>query len=222
MIRDNKVSFILNLFIFIFVLPCAILSFTRIQNVGGGLTVIKYFTVQSNIVSGITSLIFVIYYILISKKKTAKIPKLVYVLKFVATIDLLLTFFTVLFFLAPTISTGFFSLYAYTNFFFHFLVPVLTFVSFVFFESEYLFSFRITFIGMIHFICYSIFYFVIAVSHLGKNGEVPVLYDWYGYSRNGVTGMIISIIVTFIGTYLCSLFLWWICNKMHNKKSAKR
>ena len=222
MTKENKISFILNLIIFICVLPCTILSFTRIPNVGGGLLVIKYFTLQSNILAGAVGLSFVIYYLLIKNGKKAKIPKMLYILKFIATVDLTLTFFTVLLFLAPGNPNGFFALYAYTNAFFHFLVPILTFVSFLFFESKFLFNFKITFVGMIHLICYTIVYCTLALSHFGENGKPDMLYDWYGYAQNGTGGMIISLVVSLLGTYLFCVLLWLINNKMHNKKSANR
>lgn len=222
MTKQNKISFVLNLLIFLFVLPCVILSFTHIKNVGGGVAIIKYFTVQSNILAGIAGLLFVIYYILIKRGKKHAVPKYVYVLKFVATVDLLLTFFTVLLFLAPTVSTGFFSLYIRTNFFFHFIVPILAFVSFIFFESEWLFSFKITLIGMIHMLCYTVFYTSVALSHLGAEGKPDVIYDWYGFAQHGVVGMVLSVIITIVATYLFCLLLWFLNNKMHNKKSASR
>lgn len=222
MTKKDKISFILNLLIFIFVLPCFALSFTHIKDVGGGIAVLKYFTIQSNAFAGVVGLIFVIYYILISKGKRKAIPKIIYILKFIAVVDLLLTFFTVLLFLAPSMPNGFFSLYVYTNFFFHFVVPILAFVSFAFFENKFNFNFKITFIGMIHFVCYSFFYIAVALSHLGEGGKPDIIYDWYGYAQHGVLGMILSVVITYFATYLFCIVLWWINKKMINKKSAKR
>ena len=207
MTKKNKISFILNLFIFILVLPDAIVNFTNIPKIGLGLDSIKYFTVQSNIFAGIVSLIFIIYYILIFAGKKAEIPKFVYVLKFIVTIDLILTFCTVLFYLAPTIPTGFLSMYNYTNFFFHFLIPVLAVVSFIFFENKSTWKFWITLVGIGHMFLYGVAYLITSFANFGNAELLYKTYDWYGFSRNGTTGLVITMVLIFVLTYMSSLFV---------------
>lgn len=219
MTKKMKISFILNLLIFVFVLGCTLFAFIAPSPIGAGFSALKYFTVQSNILAGVIGIIFVIYYILIWKKKEIKIPKLLHAFKFIVTVDLVLTFFTVLLFLAPFSPTGFFSLYVYTNFFFHLIIPILTVVSFVFFENEYFLNFKFSFIGMVHMIIYGVFYSTVALTHIGENGKPALKFDWYGFAQNGVWGIVIVIITIYLVTFLFSFALVKLNNL--NKKISK-
>ena len=121
----------------------------------------------------------------------------------------MLTFLVTAFFLAPTSKNGYFSLYLNSNLFFHFIIPILSFVSFVFLESTKQIAFRYTFAGMIPMVVYAVFYIANVLVHI-ENGEVLKEYDWYGFLMGGLWTIVIVIPVIFFVTYLISFVLWWL------------
>ena len=102
----QKTALILNIIIFIFMVVGTIMTFAEIKFVDvtiheHGLKVLKFFTVQSNLFGGIVSLIYVIY--LLRQSKTGKpIPHALNVIKFIATIDLVMGYAD---FLTPAIGS---------------------------------------------------------------------------------------------------------------------
>ncbi len=102
---------------------------------------LTYFTTLSNIFISIILSIFLIKNIrsLITKKEIT-VPNFLYIIKFLATISITLTFFVFLTILAPTIDGGI--LYAYLgngagSLFVHFIAPILAIIDFLLFDKEY-------------------------------------------------------------------------------------
>ena len=77
----------------------------------------KFYTVDSNILMGIISLIISIYEIKLFKSTIKEIPKIVYILKFIATSGIALTFLVTLAFLGP--QYGMYAMYNNSNLFLH-------------------------------------------------------------------------------------------------------
>ena len=106
-----KVSYIFNLIIFTLVLLSTIMMFIGFNFMGNNLTLsatkietFKYFTVDSNILMGITSLIFACYEYLVMKNKRESIPISLHVIKLISTVCVMLTFLVTLFYLTPKFS----------------------------------------------------------------------------------------------------------------------
>lgn len=217
--KKLKVSFILNIIIFVLVVIATIMMFCGIRFTTNDialeatkLSMFKYYTVDSNIFAGLGSLTLLIYQYLLMKKKIKKIPNAVYIFKHMGVIGVSLTFITTLLFLGPTIPTGFFSLYTNSNFFFHLVIPIVCFVSFCFFDkfeqkkSYTLYSLIPTFI-------YSIFYFGNIIMHI-TDGLVDIKYDFYGFLNGKFINVIYVLPIMFAITYLISLGLLKLNNKM--------
>ena len=124
-----KKSLIYNVIIFVLVLLGTIFMFTGYQFMSNttllsnnGLEVFKYYTVDSNILVGIASLVMIIYEILFIKKKINNIPDFVYVLKYIGVVGVSLTFIVTAFYLSPIFGKNFLYLYMNTNLFFHLVV----------------------------------------------------------------------------------------------------
>ena len=175
---------------------------------------IKFFTVQSNIFMGITAIAYAVNEILLLKKGT-RINKVLFVLKYVATVCVAITFFTVLFFLAPIVYRDYFlDLYVGTNFFYHFMIPLASMIIFIFAENTKDFSIKVTIFGMIPFILYSIFYLIAAFTHM-ENGKVMDGYDWYGFLSFGIP-MFMLLMVLMIGfSYLISFLTYFLNKKLY-------
>lgn len=101
----------------------------------------KFYSILSNYIALIASLLMVIF--LLIKKDLSLVPYPVILLKYVAAISLALTIIVVLVVLIPLdygisdYGTGFYlNMLSSTGLFRHLLVPVLTIVSFIYFEGD--------------------------------------------------------------------------------------
>lgn len=217
--KKVKISFIMNLLIFILVVIGCICMFCGIKFMPASslilanskLEMFKYYTVDSNIFVGLVSLILLIYESRYLKNKKF-IPRWVYVLKFISTASITLTFVTTLIFLTP--QYGFYEMYNNSNLFFHLIVPLLTIISYVFFEkydNEYIDSF----FGVVPMMIYSIYYIYNIVSHL-SNGGLSVKYDFYGFLFGNINNAFIVVPLVIIITYFMGFMLLFL-NKNINK-----
>ncbi len=208
-----KKSFIYNILIFIIVLLGTIFMITGYQFmtnsttlIASGLSAFKYFTVDSNIIAGIASLIMIIYEHQVISKKRKIIPKYVYVFKYISTVAVMLTFIVTLFYLAPIFGSKFYTLYLNTNLLFHLIVPILCLISFIRYEKGYI-NFKDTFLGLIPMGIYAIYYVINILVHL-NNGQIDKVYDWYSFVIGGPLTIIIAVLIITCITYLISYLIW--------------
>ena len=212
-ISNLKKSFIMNILIFIIVVLGIIFMMTGFKFMGNhevlsstGLSPFRFYTVDSNIFVGISALILIIYESLLLKGKIKEIPKYAYVIKYIGTVAVTLTFLVTLLYLAPMFGDKFILLYLNSNLLFHLIVPLLSIISFVFLERIKL-DFKYTFYGVSTMLIYGIYYGINAYVHQ-IDGIVPTEYDWYGFVRGGISSMYIVYIVMFIITYGISFVIY--------------
>ena len=94
-----------------------------------------------------------------------------------------------------------------SNLFFHFVIPVLSIFTFIFFEKSNVLFFKQTVLGVLPTIFYSIYYISNILLHMEK-GKISPTYDWYHFVQNGVwTGLIVGPFL-FLLSYGISYFLW--------------
>ncbi len=173
---------------------------------------LRFFTTDSNVFMGLISGMFVVLDSMLLSGRIREIPIFAYILKLAGSASVGLTLFTVLFYLAPLSPNGFFSVFMGSDLLFHFVVPVLSLIVFLFFEGNIKIKFRHTFWGIIPALLYGVAYSINAFSH-AVNGVVPMEYDWYGFAQGGplVAAMVFAGILLF--SYLFSLLLWWVNRK---------
>ena len=220
--KNIKISLFLNIVIFILVLLSSVAMFTGYKFMHGQdivlestkLGMLRFFTVQSNIFMGIISLIFIIDEINILKGNKKEISFIKYVLKLMSTSAVGLTFFVVFTYLGPITKYGILSLLMNSNLFFHLIIPVLSIITFIFFERTDKIKFKDTIYGLLPTVIYGIYYIINVLIHI-ENGMVSPKYDWYWFVQGGVWTALIVVPVIFFISYLISLGLWAI-NK--NKK----
>ncbi len=216
--KKIKIATVFNAAIFIMAVLGTVFTLFEVKMTGAdnttfGISAFKFFTVQSNVIMGVMSGVFTVYGILLLTKKISEIPKILYQLKLIFTVGVVLTFLTVVCYLAPIVDTGFFSLFTNANLFFHFLIPVCSAVVFLFFENRNDIPFYVTFIGLSHMFLYSVFYLTVVFTHM-EGGVVPIEYDWYAFFAKGIwTGVIVCILILAV-TYLISFLLWLINRKL--------
>jgi len=220
--KKIKASLVYNIVIFILVLIFTILMFFKVQlfDTGSGNTldkagfsIFQFFTVDSNILLGISSLILAIYEYKAIKNKKSVIPRWVYVLKYAGTSAVALTFVITLVWLSPSLGKNFYLLYLNSNFIFHLVAPILAFISYIKYEKNDL-GFKSTFLCFIPLFIYAIYYVTNLLVHFGSNGVDPK-YDIYGFVKGGKESIIIALIVISIITYISSYVIYKL-----NKKNA--
>ncbi len=171
----------------------------------------KFYTIDSNILLCLSSLLLAIYEYKLLKKKIKVIPKNIYIFKMVGVSAISLTFIVTLFFLSPLY--GFYGMYNNVNLFFHFVIPIIGFISYFFYEkhdNEYKYACY----GIIPMLLYAIFYISNILIHLDEG--ISFKYDFYGFLQGNINNIYFAIPIIFIIGYLLSLLT--ICL---NKKLAK-
>lgn len=219
--KKLKISLGINIVIFILTAFSTVCMMSGIYFMGeevsglssGGVEVFRFFTVQSNILMGIIALVFAIFEVRVLMKKSEYIPSKIYILKLVFTVGVVLTMITAAAFLAPSSKNGYFSMFTNSNLFYHFVIPFLSLITFLFFEGTDKIKFKYTFAGIIPMFLYGVFYGINIFSHL-EEGKVLPVYDWYGFLKNGVTDVFCVIPVILGATYLISYLLWEFNKKM--------
>ena len=216
--KKLKPSLLINIIITILTIFASFIMFTGIKITHGAEPILetskigmfKFFTVDSNILMGITSLIFVTKEI-----KKEKITKNMYRLKLMSTTAVTLTFIVVFTYLGPIAENGIISLLQNSNIFFHLIIPVLSIINLTMFEKTNKLEFKDTIYGLLPTIIYAIGYITNIIIHV-ENGKVSPIYDWYWFVQNGITFALIVAPIILLMTYIIALILWKL-NKRRTK-----
>ena len=214
--KKIKISLVLNILIVILVTLATVFMFTGFKFMPSNdllkatnLEMFKFFTVDSNVLAGISSFVLGIYEIKILNKKIKKIPNLVYIFKLMGTASLCLTFITTAVFLTP--QYGLYPMYNNSNLIYHLIVPILAIISYIFYEKHNV-KYRQALLGIIPMIVYSIYYIGMILTHLNSGG-LTYKYDFYGFLRGNINNIWIVIPVIYLITYLMSLLLVYLNKK---------
>lgn len=152
----------------------------------------KFYTNWSNVLGIITSILFVINYCIKEKNKTFN--EVVKYFKLTTTVCLTVTFIIVLFIFVPMDHFNFVRWMIEKQFVsFHFLSPIIAFVTFIFFERYEYTYIKSGIIGMIFSTIYSI---VISILVLCK--KVPAPYPFLDYYAHTPIVNILSVSAVFI------------------------
>ena len=101
-----------------------------------------------------------------------------------------------------------------SNLFFHLIIPILSLITFVFFEKTNKIKFKYTFLCLIPIIVYGIFYTINILLHL-DNGRIISKYDFYGFAQGGVNTILFVFLFMLIISYIITLLTWYL-NKKNN------
>ena len=214
-----KISLILNTIIVVLVTIGTIFMFTGFKFMtdatlleASKVEMFKFYTVDSNILIGIISLILVIYEIKLLNKKIDKIPNKIYLFKFIGTAGITLTFIVTAIFLAP--QYGLYSMYNNNNLFFHLIVPLLSIISYIVFEKHNN-KYKYAYLGILPMFIYSIFYTSNILIHLDNDG-LTFKYDFYGFLNGNLNNIYIVIPIIYLVTYIISILLITLNKKISN------
>lgn len=174
-----------------------------------GITMLKYFTVDSNILMGICAMAAAMNEWKVLTGKKQHLDSWVYTMKLVGTVGVTLTMLITIFFLTPTTAAvyGWFGSFKNSNFFLHLLNPILSIYVFVFFEKSQTISFKHTFTGIVPMLVYSVYYVAESLIH-SSNNVVGEGYDWYGFFVYGTKSAAFILPILILVTYFISFVLW--------------
>ena len=171
------------------------------------ISMFKFFTVDSNLLMGLVSLIFIFKEIKVLNGKEKEIKKIYYILKLMAATSVGLTFFVVFAYLGPITEYGIKSMITNSNLFFHLIIPVISILNFILFEKTDKLKFKDIKYGLVPTVIYSLFYLINVLIHM-EGGKVSTVYDWYWFVQNGVWTSLIVVPLMLLITYLISLIIW--------------
>lgn len=172
-----------------------------------GVTCFRYFTIDSNILCAIFALLLIPYAIRGLRTGESSFPIRLEIGKFVGTTAVGVTFFTVLFFLGPTM--GYDVVFSGTSLFLHLICPLTAIISFLCFETEHFLGRAPILLSLVPTVIYGMIYFVMAIGVGEAQGGWP---DFYGFNRGGLWP--VSIVVMLIAESLLAVALAFVHNKV--------
>lgn len=174
-----------------------------------GINYLKAFTVQSNILMGITSLIVVIFNFKNLLQNRDEMPYWAVILQFVSATGVCVTMMTTILFLAPTgvmYGHSYFWLFSGTLFFLHFLNPALVISHVMFLLKKHRISLKACLLGILPVASYSCFYIPLVLSGTWT--------DFYGFTFGGHLWAAPLSIMTMLGV---SFLFAFVISLVHNK-----
>ncbi len=165
----------------------------------------KYFTIDSNVLMGITAIISLIILIVYKKEKY---PLWLSILKITSVTAVFITFLVTFTMLGPIY--GYLSMIQHVSLYMHLLIPVSALTGFILVEPRQKIAFKLTPLFIIPSSIYGIFYMANIYIH---NGFGDLNYDWYGFGRFGPVISIFVYILFVLVTYGISLLLYLIFSK---------
>ena len=174
--------------------------------------VFQFFTEISNYLALIISLIFCLISAL-SLKKSCQIPKWVHFLRYTATVCLSLTFIVILCVLSPLYPDKFvYWMFTGSGIFHHTLCPLLSIISFVFFENYHQLKKKSIFLSLTPSLIYGIICILLNILE-ALTGPYP-----FFYVRE--LPLYVSI-PSLLGVVLCTLAISFALYKINNKRSRE-
>ena len=170
----------------------------------------KYFTVQSNVFAGVSSLLSFIYLL----RKNKEYPGWLVVVKLTSAVSVGITFLVVMTYLGAVY--GYPLLFNNANLFLHGIIPVLALVSFALFEPKMPIKFKMNFYSLLPVTLYGIAYLInVAVKNDYGNYKGA---DWYAFGTYGLGIGILCLFILIVVSFLLSIGLYF----LHQKTSIKK
>lgn len=211
-------SLYINCIIFLMVFMGSVWMMTDIiPSSHGGFTAIgaaalKYFTVDSNLLMGFTSVLLAAYNVLALLGRRSRPSRALSLLAYAAVTGVGITFLTVIVFLAPASAFTLRDLYRDSNLFFHLLVPLLALVDFfLLFPHERLHLLELP-LGILPFLLYGVCYCGLVAAHAGADGSIPPAYDWYRFFGGSTSHLALKILLLAVCGALFGLLVLLLSN----------
>ncbi len=167
----------------------------------------EYFTVLSNVFIALVGIALIVFNIINLIKNENKIPKILEIIKYVASSAVGVTMLTVIVFLGPT--QGFGIMYKGINLFMHLLSPLLAIISYIFFEGTAKNKFYTTLFSILLVIIYGTVYLLNVLIF-----ETWV--DFYGFNANGLR--YVSLVAMIAASYAIGVGIYFLNNLLSLNK----
>lgn len=167
-----------------------------------GLRSLKYYTVLSNLFSGLISALYAADTLLSHGSPAGWIL----VLKLAAASVVMITFLTVVLFLGPTM--GWEYMFKAGNFWLHLALPLAAAADVCLFVPVGALPFLATLAPVVFTAAYGVFYLGRILLY-GRERD-GVVYDFYGFLRTGEDKAAVVVVVMLTGTWLIAVALWFI------------
>ncbi|MBR3328518.1 MAG: hypothetical protein IKG22_14485 [Atopobiaceae bacterium] len=165
-----------------------------------GMESLKYFTVLSNLFSGVISFVYLVCHLMASVEAS----DLILALKLMAASAVLLTFFTVILLLGPKFGWG--QMYKGGNLWMHLVLPLLAAIDCMLFVPVGSLPFVATFVALAPCFVYGAWYLWMVVRHgAEQNGKV---YDFYGFLRWGKEKTPVVAVAMLTQSWVLGLMVW--------------
>lgn len=210
-ILKTKISIVFNIIIVILeVIGISILI--KLQ----GLEMFQYYTSNSNILALVSCALMAIFSIK-ALKNNKPIPLVIKMLKYISALCLTVTFIVVIFVLAPLNEFDYMH-YLFENdlLYHHLLCPVLTFVSYVFFEDNSDFTIKNSLIATVPTLFYAI---VIIILNIVRIVDGPYVF-LHVYEQSVITSIMWFFVI--VGSAFLFALLINFLNKRANKNTEKK
>lgn len=146
-----------------------------------GAACFRYFTVDSNILAAVASLLLLPCELRRIRGKSDAVPLSLSVFKLAGTVAVTITFTVVLVFLGPLMGYG--EMFAGVNLYLHAVCPILAIVSFLFWDGGGAIGQRQGLPALLPAVVYGLVYFVMVVILTEAKGGWP---DFYSFNRGGL------------------------------------
>lgn len=166
-----------------------------------GIRVFKYYTENSNYFTLLVSIVFCVACIFAIKNKT-KIPAWIIKLRFVSTICLTITYVVVTLVLIPLYPASFiYMMFGDSNLYQHLLCPILSIISFLFFESTTIISKQFVFLALIPTLTYGIISIILNLLNI-MAGPYPFFYvydiPWFVIILSILGILLLSVVISYV------------------------
>lgn len=192
-------SVIINAVIFVATFAIVISHFRKdgVWQLSHGLKQFRYFTVLSNTFCAIAALLMAISQI------GGNVSRTVFLLKYLGTVSVTLTFLTVLLFLAPS-QGGFAQWFGGDFFYVHLAGPLLAIASFCLLEKRPM-RLGTAMLGLVPMLLYgAVYVYKVILAPEDERWE-----DFYGFNRNGMWP--VSGLAMIVGASIICLAFWQVC-----------
>ena len=162
-----------------------------------GLRSMKYFTVLSNLLTGVAAAVCAVCLV------RGQTPRWASLLKYAGAVSVGLTFLTVMLFLGPVF--GFKGMFKGANLWFHLLVPLLAMLDFSLLDRQAALSLGDSLIAVVPMVLYGLGYMInLLVNGFGDPAHTN---DWYHFAARGIPTGIAAFAGMILGTWLLALLL---------------
>ena len=212
MFKNKKYNIIFSIVCNLVIVVLTVISVASFFISGGkgnmevtGAVCFRYFTIDSNIFLALSSIAVIVSEVKSLKNRSYTLGGFATTVKYIGTVAISVTFFTVIFFLGPV--SGYLLMIEGVNLFMHIINPVLAVASFLLFEIGHIIPTKFAIFGVLPTFIYGCVYlYNVLISEIWP--------DFYNFNMGGK--WYISVIAMLLGTYLIAL-----CWQFIHKKASK-